>query len=728
MNDALLSNLSRRTFLLGSTALLLPKLAWTQVQDDLGFHWRLDGTGNSAREAVSGVGDPIASRTGHAIWVGEGRNRALRLDGYSVWIEHPASDLNFEAGVFTICAWVALEAYPVNTAALLQQGEGKASAFCFGIDKWGHPRLGARIGDEWKESVGSQAVPRSRWVHLAASVAKDGTIALFVDGAPSGAASSPASSRHGEPGRSLVVGKSGDSPVIGEIFPTGVLNGLIKDLRVYRTALSQASLSKIIAETKPDAEPDLEINGDWCGDDKQRPRYHAMPPRAWTNEPHGLVFFQGEYHLFYQKNGNGPYWGNINWGHMTSPDLKSWTELPVALSPEPGVDAEGCWSGSVIAHDGKLSILYTAGGEKASICLAESSDGIHFTRHPANPVIPAVPEAGGYPEFRDPFVWREGNGYYLIIGSAVKGRGGTALLYRSTDLLHWEFRKPLLVGDRESSGIFWEMPIFVKVGDRHVLIVCEVPGRASYWVGTWKDETFTPISMEPRRLELFNHLLSPTPNSTADGEVITMGIIPDQRSPKECWRAGWAHLYSLPRRLSLDAEGRLQQKPWEGLAQWQSDPVTMSHIKLQDKLPNTLNGASGSCLHLRAILSRETSRGVEIILRRSPDDRERTVLRYEWEIGRLVLDRTKSSLNPEVRRDLQEVTYFPLRDTILDVEIYLDISVVEVFLDQRSAFASRIYPTLDDSQGLAIGCYGGEASVESITISQMKTTTRSSAQ
>jgi sucrose-6-phosphate hydrolase SacC (GH32 family) len=698
----------------------MPPSAWTQTESDLGAHWKLDGSGDEARELQSGTRDAIPSRTGHARWVGEGRERALRLDGYSVWIHHPVANPKLATGSVTFCAWVALEAYPVHTAALVQSSGGNTSGYCLCIDQWGYPRFGAWVAEGWKEIAGLQPVPRGRWVHLAGALSERGAPLLFMDGEACEANSLPDATPPALTANGISIGRARDCPVIGDLFPTGVINGLIKDVRIYAAPLSAPSLARVMAEAKPAQAPDLEINGNWCGDDPSRPHYHAMPPRAWTNEPHGLVHFNGQYHLFYQKNANGPYWGNINWGHLASPDLRTWTELPVALTPDHGADAEGCWSGSVIEHEGKLAIFYTGnGGRGAGICLATSSDGVHFTKHAANPVIAATPDSAVYPEFRDPFVWREQDRFYLLIGSAVKGRGGTALLYRSDDLVHWEFRKPLLVGDREKSGIFWEMPIFVKVGDRHVLIVCEVPGRASYWVGDWKDEVFTPLAVEPHRLELFNHLLSPTPHVTGDGQVITMGIIPDQRSPKQCWRWGWAHLYSLPRRLSIGPDGRLQQSPWEGLSSWASDPVSWAAFPLRENAPDTLRGISGTCLHLHAVISRKASRELEVVVRRSPDDRERTVLRYQWEIGRLILDRTKSSLDPEVKRELQEATYFPRREDVLEVEIYLDVSVVEVFLDGRAAFATRVYPTLPESEGLALVSFGGEAMVDSVTISRI---------
>ena len=711
-------DLKRRFLLAASAGLLMPRLAWAERREPAVLSWKLDEAGDVAHEAVSGTADAISSRTGHAIWVGKGRDRALRLDGYSVWVNHSTSRPTLISGTMTVTAWLALESYPVDDAALIQLGTQSGTECRFSVDKWGHLHFTTKSGKASGDCKSTRPIPRAAWVHVAATFSRLGTT-IYQNGEPCGNVPAPDYAIQYPYNLDITLGKSGDCPVVAGIFPTGALNGLIKDVQVFDGVLSRGEIELIIETSKPSTEPDLDINGQWCADDKQRPVYHAMPPRAWTNEPHGLVHWGGEYHLFYQKNANGPYWGHINWGHMTSPDLYRWTEMPVALAPEPGPDSEGCWSGSAIVHDGKLALIYTGGdGHKASICLALSSDGTNFTKYSGNPIIPAPPQGHDFPEFRDPFVWREDDGYYLIIGSAVKDVGGTALLYRSKDLLTWEFRKTLLVGDRETSGVFWEMPVFVKVGDDHVLIVCEVPGRASYWVGKWRNETFTPYSNEPRRLELFNHLLSPTPYTNQEGEVITMGIIPDQRSPKDCWAAGWAHLYSLPRVLSTDSKGHLFQSPLEGIHKWSDKICSFASMPLQERAV-PLEKASGTCLNIRATFRRGDSESVSVLLRRSANGEEQTVLRYEWAIGRLVLDRTRSSLDNSVKRDVQDATFFPAQANLLGLNIYLDESVIEVFVGGRAALATRIYPTLATSDGIAFECVGQGAQAENIVVARI---------
>lgn len=692
------------------------------------YWWPMNGSDDAALEQVQDTYDPIESRTGHAKWVGNGLSRALRFDGYSVWIDHELKKTVRTWWAISITLWAALEAYPVNDAAFWQwvasdaarKTEG-SSSICFGLDKWGFLFCAVGSGDEQQTCKASQPIPRAQWVHLAATIGQSGDVNIYCDGRECGSMKLNQWPLNVLSNAEVIIGKASDAPLIGDIFPSGVVNGLLRDLRIYEAESSRSEVIEISSATRPYGWPNLEINGDWCPSDKQRPVYHALPPRAWTNEPHGLIHFDGKFHIFYQKNGNGPYWGNINWGHMTSPDLYSWKEMPVALTPEPGPDNSGCWSGSALVHNGEITVIYTGGdGHHASICMASSADGVNFTKYRHNPIIAAVPGGKGFPEFRDPFIWQEGETFYLIVGSAVKGVGGTALLYRSKNMKHWEFLKPILVGSHESSGTFWEMPNFKKVGEYHVLTVCEVPGRSSYWVGTWKDETFTPVHTEPRRLDLFNHLLSPTPYTDEEGNVITMGIIPEQRSPKECWGAGWAHLYSLPRVLSTDSDGNLRQKPMARVREFGEVVLDLPRLNIEPGKPVEVAEASGTCMHLRGVLSRGQSKSASILLRRSPNGVEETEIRYDWNENKLFLDRRKSSLDPLVKRDLEAVVYHPAQEDSIAFEIFLDNSVLEVFLDDRAAFATRIYPTLNISNRFALSAVGGNAEVHDFNAARMR--------
>ena len=105
-----------------------------------------------------------------------------------------------------------------------------------------------------------------------------------------------------------------------------------------------------------------------------------------------------------------------------------------------------------------------------------------WEKHQANPVIPATPAGLDLIGFRDPFLWKEEDGrWYMLLGSGIKGAGGVALLYRSPDLIEWEYLNPLYIGDPAESGINWECPNFLDLGAKHMLVVSP-HGRPVYWL------------------------------------------------------------------------------------------------------------------------------------------------------------------------------------------------------------------------------------------------------
>ena len=138
------TNLTRRGLLAASTGLLVSRWLWAENRENLVLCWKLEETGDAALESVSGKADAIASRTGHAIWVGSGRDRALRLDGYSVWIHRGQQTVLLRGQALSIAAWLALESYPVDEAAIVQLGNQPDAEFRFSIDKWGYVQFGAR--------------------------------------------------------------------------------------------------------------------------------------------------------------------------------------------------------------------------------------------------------------------------------------------------------------------------------------------------------------------------------------------------------------------------------------------------------------------------------------------------------------------------------------------------------------------------------------------------------
>jgi sucrose-6-phosphate hydrolase SacC (GH32 family) len=516
----------------------------------------------------------------------------------------------------------------------------------------------------------------------------------------------------------LWIGKHNQTPVLDETFPTGVFSGIIDELKIYDRALGTAEIDDHFRSVRIVCPPDLTVPSGRFQADQHRPQYHPLPPAAWTNEPHGLIFWKGNYHLFYQKNPTGPYWGQIQWGHMVSPDLVHWTHLPVALVPEPGIDQQGCWSGSSAINGDVPTIVYTGGdGQKATICIATSQDDMNsWRKYSGNPVIASPPPELHVKEFRDPFVWNEGEVFYMIVGSGIADVGGTALLYKSHDMIHWQFLNPLLVGDKKDSGVFWEMPVFARIGDKHILLVTEVPARESYWVGTWKNETFVPDTGVPKRLELVNHYLSPSIRVDERGRLIAIGIIPETRNRDEIFAAGWAHVYGVPRVLSLTADGQLQQEPLPELRQLRTGHQRFEQVRINSGAPHVFPGVEGRSLEIIAQFAKSAAQRFGIGFYRSPDAIEETRISFEPFQQLLSIDRTRSSLNPAVKRDMLGGRVEFDSNEPLTFHIFLDHSVVEAFVNGRTSFTSRIYPTRDDSRGFNVFAEGGDVRLQSLDV------------
>ncbi len=685
--------------------------------------WRLRSPATGAYDSVSGTTDRIHSRTPELEWPAGPGGRALRLDGYSTWITRAAESAPRLDHGFTLELWVALETYPVSDAAFLNQHDGPSAGWFFGLNSLGRWGLSVAAGGVWRECFAPHPFPKNVWTHIAATCDPQIGLAVYLNGAQQNevrftAPMALAFALEAD----LVIGKHNRSETADRgLFATGVLNGLLTAVRIYDRPLDIHEIRSHAALPTAPGPPHFAVPPQRFAQDRHRPLYHAMPAAGWTNEPHGLLHWNGRYHLFFQQNANGPYWGQIHWGHLESRDLIRWEPRPPVLAPEAGSDQRGCWSGTALEYRGAPSILYTGvDGHKASLCLAQSGgDLAQWAKYRGNPVVPATPEGLDLMDFRDPYAWTEGDTVYAVVGAGIRDRGGAVLLFRSHDLKTWAFVKVLFSGERSESGTFWEMPILIPIADRHLLMVCEMPGRASYWVGSWRNETFTPDHAQPRHLDVINHFLSPTPLIAKDGRITAIGIAPDMRSPEEAWKAGWRHVFGLPRAWTLGPDGALYQKPIEALRSLRGEHFQIANLALTASSADAVEALSGDTLELHALFDTAGAKRVGLRFRASPDREEETLLVYDVEASRIILDRSRSSRNPSVDRSIVSGPLTPMADGRIELHVFLDRSMIDVFLNGRDAFTSRIYPTRPDSQRVGLVC-SEHASLMALNIWRIK--------
>jgi beta-fructofuranosidase len=317
--------------------------------------------------------------------------------------------------------------------------------------------------------------------------------------------------------------------------------------------------------------------------DPRRPQFHLLPAANWMNDPNGPVYHAGTYHMFYQYNPDGAYWGDMHWGHAVSSDMVHWQNLPVALAPTPGgPDAGGCFTGTAL-HDGdRIAMLYTgvvpvpqsdatsrsaALNLKESQCLAVSaSHDLTRWKKETSPVIAAPPPGLDVTGFRDPVPWRQGDVWCMAVGSGIRGKGGAVLLYRSHDLRHWDYLHLLAEGSDEGdkaadpvvSGHMWECPDFFPLGNKHVLIH-STHGHSFWQTGTFDTHALVFHAERGGYLDYGSFYAAKTQLDRA-GNRILWGWITESRPEAEYRAAGWAGMMSLPRVLTLDERGDLRSE------------------------------------------------------------------------------------------------------------------------------------------------------------------------
>lgn len=213
---------------------------------------------------------------------------------------------------------------------------------------------------------------------------------------------------------------------------------------------------------------------------------HLRAPGNWINDPNGFIYYKGKYHLFYQHFPYAPVWGTMHWGHAVSEDLVHWEHLGIALFPTKGYDQNGVFSGSAIEVDGKLYLYYSAvrylevesenihkaykERYETSQAMVISEDGFYFDNwKDKRQIIPvsADEEIANVTHTRDPKVWKDGEDYYMILGSTYAEQAGRVLFYKSKDALEWKYVNQYR--DRRYGRIM-ECPDLFRVGAEYVFI------------------------------------------------------------------------------------------------------------------------------------------------------------------------------------------------------------------------------------------------------------------
>ena len=223
---------------------------------------------------------------------------------------------------------------------------------------------------------------------------------------------------------------------------------------------------------------------------------HYKPKKGWLNDPNGLVYYKGYYHIFYQHAPDFeiPWKQPMHWGHSRTKDFINWEELPVALYPDKDYDEAGCWSGTAIVKDDVLYLFYASvkGEDRIqTVSVAYSSDGINFEKYEKNPIIDHYP-ADGSSDFRDPAVAYIDGKYYCVMATGYpETKKARLVIYESENLFDWTYKGIMAEWDKANCA---ECPSFMQTKDKFLLTasVCAIEQDHYFYVmhGTFENGVF----------------------------------------------------------------------------------------------------------------------------------------------------------------------------------------------------------------------------------------------
>lgn len=705
-------------------------------------YFPMELTGNSIAEVISGKTYVVENNFGRPENIAGAEGNALRLDGYSTFSTSQFNVQNLSTSGLTVSLWCAIETYPVISPDNLSYSttfiagnmrDDLKTGFAFTVNNTGKYAFEVYINGVKTTCYDAyDNLPKYEWANLTATVNTTTREVKMFRNAQLVAKVSFAGNSINTGNNVFLIGKSFSDDKVG-IFRTNVINGLVDDIRIYSRTFADTE----IIEQTPQNTADLSIPKSRHASDIQRPEFHGQPATNWTNEPHGLVFYNNKYHVFFQKNANGPYMARLHWGHISSPDMLNWTEEKIAIGPGVSYDIKGTWSGCVFTDNvftaGIPTIFYTGVDyAKASINKAVpipyDNNLIDWIKDSSNPMVTNKP-AGLSDDFRDPYIFKSNGELFMIVGTSKNGLGATTLHKYNSTTKTWSNDGSIFYQAAGSNyGAFWEMPVVVPMPNGKWLFLATPLGTPNgvetlYWVGTINTNgTFNPFSSIPKEVELGTMgkqgygLLSPSVMQK-DGKTIAIGIVPDKLPSQTNLNLGWAHLYSLPREWSLDANNNLIQIPYSGTSNMRVPSSAFSAIDTDISGTLPLASVSSKAVEIEGNFTISTATRFGFNVRKNGSNAIQ--IYYTPSANKITVNTTnisKLSNDAGVFNGIYE-SVLPqalAQGSNLKLHIFIDHSIMDIFINDMYAFSLRVFPTDTNAEQVEAFSDGGTTQATSI--------------
>ncbi len=456
-----------------------------------------------------------------------------------------------------------------------------------------------------------------------------------------------------------------------------------------------STLTKVLERNVAEVEKNADLT-----DGRFRLGHHLMPPVGWLNDPNGLCWFQGKYHVFFQYAPFDVEGGLKFWGHYTSEDLIDWKYEGVALYPDSSYDCHGVYSGSALVDDDKMHLFFTGNikidgdydyiheGRETSTIYVESEDGLCFGNKEEVISFEEYPE-----EFtchiRDPKVWKEDDAYFMVLGGRLKGDKGAVLLYRSKDKKRWEFIRTITT--EETFGYMWECPDYFEMDGQKILSVSpqgltreEYRFQNVYQSGYFLMREDGSVNVEDfREWDMGFDFYAPQTFTDGNGRRILIGWMgmpdADEEYGNKTIDEGWQHCLTVPRELKIQ-NGQILQYPVKELESLRKERTLLHDEKGEAEIRTEVN--EGFDLLLEDIHMTESSFKISL--------GGQMLLKYENGVAEIGFPGFTGAGRSVRKAKL---------DSFRNIRLLVDTSAAEIYLnDGEIVFSTRYYPDREDLQ------------------------------
>lgn len=473
------------------------------------------------------------------------------------------------------------------------------------------------------------------------------------------------------------------------------------------------------------------------------PAFHIASNGGWINDPNGLCYYRGRWHVFYQLHPYGTQWGPMHWGHVSSSDMVTWRREPIAMAPSLEQEKDGVFSGSAaIGDDGRLRFYYTghrwANGVDGSdgewqvqmLATPDDDDLTHVTKHG---MIVDCPRNKVNSHFRDPKVWKTGHTWYMTFGVSSADKRGQMWLYSSSDMVSWTFERvsfehpdpdvfmlecpdffPLKDADGNEKWVIG----FSAMGAKQHGFVNRNVSNAGYMIGSWNPgEAFQPET-EFRPWDCGHNFYAPQSFSTGEGRQIMYGWMSPFVEPIPMQTDGWCGQLTLPREVSLGADGDIHTTPVEEINQLRTSTRDLGAVDLGVNEERVVcPDAQAVEIEMTLDCSHTTAErtGVKV---HATQDGSYTYVAYDDQTQRIVIDR-QAAARGDLGYRSAPLSQDELAAGRIALRIFVDRGSVEVYVNHgRQVLSSYSFPS-PGPRAITLTAESGTTHIASLKLHQL---------